>query len=124
MSDVYVVKVKSAPIVVVKVRVSGPQGIPGLGLPPGNFATQNYVPRYVGPGAYDYQLQPLSTTSYTHTQTVPSETWSINHNLGYRPSVELMDAGGNEIEGDIVHASDNQLSVSLKPATAGLARLT
>ena len=62
--------------------------------------------------------------SYLHTQSTPSTTWTINHNLGFRPTVELLDAGSQEIDGDVAHPSINQTIVTLNPATAGLARLT
>ena len=61
-------------------------------------------------------------TTYTHFQVVPSTIWTINHNLGFRPSVELLDAGRQEIEGDIVHPTINMTIITLNPATAGLAR--
>ena len=62
--------------------------------------------------------------SYLHTQSTPSTTWTINHNLGFRPAVELLDAGSQEIDGEVAHPSVNQTVVTLNPATAGLARLT
>lgn len=61
--------------------------------------------------------------AYVHTQATVSATWTINHNLGYRPSVELLDSGSQEIDGDIAHPSVNQVVVTLSPPTAGLARL-
>lgn len=61
---------------------------------------------------------------YIHTQSIPSTTWTINHNLGFRPSVELLDAGSQEIDGEIAHPSVNQTVVKLNPSTAGVARLT
>lgn len=61
---------------------------------------------------------------YVHQQATPSPTWIINHNLGYRPSVELLDTGSQEIDGEIAHPSVNQTVVTLNPATAGIARLT
>lgn len=60
---------------------------------------------------------------FTHTQSSPSDTWIINHNLGYRPSVELIDIGGLEIEGEVQHLSLNQTVVRFNVATAGFARL-
>lgn len=63
-------------------------------------------------------------SGYMHQQTVPSTTWTINHNLGFRPSVELLDSGGQEIDADILHTSVNQVLVTLSLPTAGLARLT
>ena len=67
---------------------------------------------------------PAGSGGYVFTQTTPSTTWTINHNLGFRPTVELLDAGSQEIDGDVAHPSINQTIVTLNPATAGLARLT
>jgi hypothetical protein len=61
--------------------------------------------------------------AYVHTQASPATTWTINHNLGFRPSVELLDSGSQEIDGAIAHPSVNQTVVTLNPASAGLARL-
>ena len=61
--------------------------------------------------------------AYVHTQASPATTWTINHNLGFRPTVELLDSGSQEIDGAIAHPSVNQTVVTLNPATAGLARL-
>lgn len=62
--------------------------------------------------------------SYVHTQATPANTWTINHNLGYRPAVELLDSGSQEIDGEVAHPSLQQTIVTLNPATAGIARLT
>lgn len=62
--------------------------------------------------------------AYVHQQAIASTTWTINHNLGYRPAVELLDSGSQEIDGEIAHPSVNQTIVTLNPATAGIARLT
>jgi hypothetical protein len=62
--------------------------------------------------------------SYVHTQVTPANTWTINHNLGYRPAVELLDSGSQEIDGEVAHPSIHQTIVTLNPATAGIARLT
>jgi hypothetical protein len=61
--------------------------------------------------------------AYIYQQSTPATTWTINHNLGYRPSVELLDSGSQEIDGGVSHPTVNQTVVTLSPATAGLARL-
>jgi hypothetical protein len=61
--------------------------------------------------------------AYVHTQSTPATTWTINHNLGFRPAVELLDSGSQEIDGAISHPTVNQTVITLSPATAGLARL-
>lgn len=65
-----------------------------------------------------------SEASYTHTQSSPAATWTINHNLGFKPSVELLNAGSQEIEGDVLHPSTNQAVVYFTSSVAGFARLT
>lgn len=62
-------------------------------------------------------------TPYEHSQASASFTWIINHNLGYRPSVELFDSGSQVFDGYIAHPSVNQAVVELTVATAGFARL-
>ena len=67
---------------------------------------------------------PAGTGAFVYQQSTPATVWTINHNLGYRPSVELLDAGSQEIDGEVAHPSVNQTVVTLNPASAGLARLT
>jgi hypothetical protein len=60
-----------------------------------------------------------------HAQPVPAATlWTINHNLGFRPAVAILDSGGNEIEADVVHTRPNQLVIHFAIPVAGVARLT
>jgi hypothetical protein len=61
--------------------------------------------------------------AFEYIQAAPATVWTINHNLGYRPSVEILDAGSQEIDGEVAHPSVNQTVVTLNPASAGLARL-
>lgn len=37
--------------------------------------------------------------SYTHIQTNPALTWTVQHNLGYNPSVDVWDDEGNLVLG-------------------------
>jgi hypothetical protein len=61
---------------------------------------------------------------FTHYQPLAATEWIVNHNLGFRPSVEIMDSASQEIEGDVSHPSVNQTIITLNPATAGLARFS
>jgi hypothetical protein len=67
---------------------------------------------------------PAGAGAYIHEQTSASTTWVINHNLGFKPSVEVLDSGSQEIDGEVSHPSVNQTVVILNPASAGFARLT
>ena len=62
-------------------------------------------------------------TSFEFTQSTPSATWTINHNLGYYPQVALFTTGGVEFEGMITHTSLNQTVINLTSPVAGTARL-
>lgn len=62
--------------------------------------------------------------AYVYTQSSAAATWTINHNLGYVPSVELFDSGSQEIEADVLHPSANQTIIMFSMPTAGFARLT
>ena len=80
-------------------------------------------PTYTAPDSQPKPLEYICST-YVHKQTFSSTVWVINHNLGFRPSVELLDSGNQEIEGSVSHPSVNQTLILLNPATSGLARLT
>ena len=62
--------------------------------------------------------------AYVFTQSTPASTWTINHNLGYVPSVELFDSGSQEIEADVSHPSSNTAVIVFAVPVAGFARLT
>lgn len=64
------------------------------------------------------------TIAYEHVQSSPSSTWTIPHNLGFKPNIELRNTGNQTIEGDIVHASVNTVVVSYNVPVAGTARLS
>lgn len=59
--------------------------------------------------------------AYTHTQASASALWTVNHNLGYRPSVNVLSVGGRLMVADVLHVSSNQVTVSFDQPTAGLA---
>ena len=60
--------------------------------------------------------------SYVHTQLSASSSWTVNHNLGFKPSVEILSVGGAEIEGEVLHISNNQVTINFVMAVAGSAR--
>lgn len=61
--------------------------------------------------------------AYVHDQASASFVWTINHNLGYYPSVELFDSGSQEFNGHVSHPTVNQAVVTLTTSTSGFARL-
>jgi len=65
----------------------------------------------------------LSAQSYVHDQLVASDTWVINHNLGFKPICQVFSAGSREILVDVLHTSTNQTIVYLTSPNTGFARL-
>jgi hypothetical protein len=61
---------------------------------------------------------------YTHEQQVESDTWTINHNLGYRPNVIVQDYAKNTLEGDIDHADTSTLTITFSYPVIGYAYLS
>lgn len=61
---------------------------------------------------------------YTFVQAVDFATWTINHNLGYMPSVTVIDSGGNDVEGSIIYNDTNTLTLSFSASLSGTAYLS
>lgn len=56
---------------------------------------------YVEVSNHQTQSSVASAYSYKHTQSTPATTWTIVHNLGYRPSVgAIFDGSGEPVSGD------------------------
>lgn len=93
--------------------------VPGPGMPEAPEDGIGYVRR-------DGAWAPEGTGSaggYPFTQSSASAVWTINHNLGYRPSCTLRDAGGNVYEADISHPTTTQTVVTHSAPVTGSAWL-
>jgi len=102
---------------------TGPTGATGPQGPAGpTGATGATGP--VGPTGPQGPVGPAPTIAYTHTQNAVSSTWSITHNLGFKPNVTTIDSASLNIEGNIVHVNDNSLNVVFSIATTGFAYLS
>jgi len=62
--------------------------------------------------------------SYVYTQAIAASTWTINHNLGYYPSVTVVDSAGNVVSGDTNYTSENQVVVTFNGSFSGEAYLS
>ncbi len=60
-------------------------------------------------------------TTLVHDQSSASATWTITHNQGRYPTVDIIDSAGNHVIGDIKHNSTNQLVATFDNAFAGKA---
>lgn len=63
----------------------------------------------------------FSDRHFTHEQSGASATWTVTHNLGKFPAVTVVDSGGSQVIGSIVHDSINQLTISFSAAFSGKA---
>ena len=61
--------------------------------------------------------------SYSFTQSTPATQWTINHNLGFYPSITVTTVGRALMIGSIVHLSENTSTVSFNSNVAGFARV-
>lgn len=59
--------------------------------------------------------------SYIHNQSTAASTWTISHNLGFFPSVNVVDNGGNMVIGDVLYITENQVSISFSASFGGKA---
>ena len=70
------------------------------------------------------QGPPGSGIAYVHDQPTPSDTWTINHNRGFKPLVEAFSAGNILMPlVEVLHTSVNQTIIYFNVPTAGFARL-
>jgi len=99
----------SPKIEVVEVSTQGPPGGPG--------------PRGVKGDTGDRGVQGIPGTggdlNYIHNQNIPSTLWTINHNLGKRPTIACVDSAGTEFEAEVHHVDDNNLTVLIAYAISG-----
>jgi len=66
------------------------------------------------------EVKPLT---YTHSQMIPSSSWTINHNLGFEPAVSIVDSGGNVVFGDVLYLNNNSIQINFSAGFSGKAYL-
>jgi hypothetical protein len=74
-------------------------------------------------GTTSNALEPQAL-AYEHTQGAVSSSWVINHNLGFKPNVTVVDSAGTIYEGEITYTNSNSLTVSFSQAFSGKAYLS
>lgn len=68
------------------------------------------------------ELIPL--VSFAHQQASASDTWTIEHNLGFYPSVTVFMSSGDVVEGSISHDDQDNLTITFSVAISGTAYLS
>lgn len=62
--------------------------------------------------------------AYHHTQGLSSDTWEVEHNLGFYPNITVMDSAGSLVEGELQHLSKYRLRVTYSAPISGQAFLS
>jgi hypothetical protein len=58
---------------------------------------------------------------YVHTQVGAATTWTVVHNLGKYPAIQIFDSAADEVMGDVHHDSINQATLRFGAAFSGTA---
>lgn len=64
-----------------------------------------------------------STMAFVYTQDLPASTWTINHTLGYEPSVSII-INGEEVDADVDFPNNSVVVITFNAPQTGIARLT
>lgn len=57
------------------------------------------------------QVKSMAPKRQEFHQTVAEDVWTVNHNFGVRPHVQVFSIGGVEMLAEVIHTSDNQIQV-------------
>jgi hypothetical protein len=80
-------------------------------------------PQTITVGLTDGSTQTLQV-AYHHTQSLSSDTWEIEHNLGFYPNITTMDSAGTVVEGELQHLSKYRLRANFSAPISGQAFLS
>lgn len=75
------------------------------------------------PGIQGVPGPAAAASTYIHTQSSPSATWTVIHNLGRYPSVTVVDTTKSTMDAVVTYLDGNSLVVTLSPAASGYAYL-
>lgn len=65
-----------------------------------------------------------ASSTFMHVQNAPATTWEVQHDLGFYPSVQIIDSGGSVHFGSVTHIDLNSLEVTFSSAFSGTAALS
>lgn len=61
---------------------------------------------------------------HVHSQETVSSSWTINHSLGGKPSVTVVDSANTVVFGEVTYNSNSQVTVNFSAPFSGYAYLT
>ena len=65
----------------------------------------------------------ITDKTHRHIQSLPSDTWIINHNLNKYPSVTVQDSAGSIVIGELTYNNKNTITLTFSGAFSGEAHL-
>lgn len=65
------------------------------------------------------QGPPGTLASYIHEQAMPSDTWTIVHNLNALLNLTVIDSAGTVVEGTVTYTDESQVVVEFSAPFAG-----
>ncbi len=112
----------------ISIAAAGPQGArgpAGTTGPAGPAGPTGATGPAGEPGAAGIAAEEVAAlVSYTHTQSVPSSSWTIAHDLGFYPNITVFDSADSMIEGAVTHTNSSSLTVTFSAAISGRAYLS
>jgi hypothetical protein len=77
--------------------------------------------KYYGLAIYPGTGEDVGDKNYVHNQSVASQTWTVNHNLGKYASATMVLSTGQKGYGDITYIDENTLTITFASAESGKA---
>lgn len=78
---------------------------------------------YLGIVSRDEVAANVADMNYIHEQGTAAASWSITHNLGKYPSVNVIDSGGSQVFGQVNYLNENEITIEFYSAFSGKAIL-
>jgi hypothetical protein len=105
---------------------------PNLNVQVSNVAASSMVQSVNGKTGHvtidypDINTSPVNHVRYVHNQTVVSNDWTINHNLGFFPNVTILDNDSPPriVEADIRYLNTSSVRIIMNTSMSGTAYLT
>lgn len=69
------------------------------------------------------RVEVIEDRNVLYTQSVASDVWTIEHNMGKYPTVTIMDSAGNRVIGEEEHVDVNTVILTFNGAFTGKATL-
>ena len=65
--------------------------------------------------------QATGDKDYVHTQSTASDTWTVNHDLGKKPSVTVVDSAETVVLGDVEYVDNDNVKIYFENQFSGKA---